>query len=102
MKKSLLTVALILGACASIQAQVILPSTDKLIDEMGNQFKIETPDAFFGEELYMNSQGKVTRANGNVVGFATNIGTSMQNNHNIDDIISGLGGSGALKKMAGI
>lgn len=106
MKKTILTFAIFLGATVAVKAQA-LPTTDKLIDEMGNQYDLGSPEAFMGEDLYMNSQGKVTRANGTVVGYAIKIGSGMNDeesthDNQIDDLIKNLGGADSLKKMAGL
>lgn len=104
MKKTLLTIAILLGATAAVNAQS-LPSTNRLIDNMGNQYELGSPEAYVGEELFMDSQGKVIDANGNEVGYRTKTGPGMDNvlmhEENIDDIIINLGGASELKKMAG-
>lgn len=72
MKKTILTFALLLGASSALKAQ----TSDKslLIDQVGQQYEISNATIMFGEELQINSQGKVTRGNGNVIGYASKTG----------------------------
>jgi hypothetical protein len=75
MKNTILTIALLLGASASLEAQI----SDKslLIDEVGQQYETSNAIILVNEELHINSQGKVTDANGEVVGYATKIGPTV-------------------------
>ena len=103
MKKSFLIIALLLGTSIGANAQ----SSDKslLIDETGQQFEISNAVIFMGEDLHINSQGKVTRANGEVVGYATQIGPNINNNdgimydNTIPTLIPNLGGASGLKEI---